>query len=599
MFHLKRLLEVGYRAKIEIDKETMDVQFMNWLSQLCAMIMPRNLSMVAGRGSAKTTEIQTERLIEMMFDLPGAPVAWVADTFTNLTTNVLPMVLEGLERKGFTEGKHFVIEKAPPTFTLKEKEDLPEWLKNDFWKPQNKIISYKRTMIFYTGLNVTFGSLDRPSSLAGRSYVHVFGDEAKYFDEKKIGNLLKAVRGYRFRYGNSPFYRGRTFTTDMPNISNRGEYDWIFKDAALTDPKMLAMIFKTAVVINEATHEFLVAKKQFYANQSDANRKAYDSKLLILNRWRTHWYNLRGLKKARTMFVLASSYVNVDVLSMEWFEDAIAQQLSDVNAAILSMSPKIDIAESFYSNLGERHFYDDGNRPVVELGLGFNDIPDCRLLKYLNLDQPIDMSADFGNMIGLAVAQKCGKDYRVVKTLHELPPNGHRELADKFTTFFAPMRTKLVKFYYDRSGNSYSKSHKDAATSIKKKIEFDLNGKPTGWTVQLMSLGQGNIAQADEYIFMMELLSGHNKKLPNVLIDSINCRPLKSSLELAKTRIINHRVAKDKRSERLPADQLPMRSTNFSDVFKYLMMRKVFIKAAKAKSGITLSTPGAPPSGVP
>lgn len=154
---------MGNRAKIKgpEKKAYVDLQFMNWTAQFCAMVMPRKLRLVAGRGSAKTTEIQVERLIEMVYDMPGAPVAWVADTFANLTANVLSMVFEALERKGFRDGVHYVVEKQPPTFTEKECADLPKWLKPYFWKPYNKIISYKRTIVFFTGLNITFG--DRKS----------------------------------------------------------------------------------------------------------------------------------------------------------------------------------------------------------------------------------------------------------------------------------------------------------------------------------------------------------------------------------------------------------------------------------------------------
>lgn len=97
----------------------------------------------------------------------------MADTFANLTTNVLPMVFEALERKGFREGIHYIVEKQPPTFTEKECADLQQWLKPHFWKPYNKIISYKRTIIFFTGLNITFGSLDRPG-IPGRSLLRAY-----------------------------------------------------------------------------------------------------------------------------------------------------------------------------------------------------------------------------------------------------------------------------------------------------------------------------------------------------------------------------------------------------------------------------------------
>ena len=300
---------MGNRAKIKgpEKKAYVDLQFMNWLAQFCAMVMPRKLRLVAGRGSAKTTEIQVERLIEMVYDMPGAPVAWVADTFANLTANVLPMVFEALERKGFRDGVHYVVEKQPPTFTEKECADLPKWLKPYFWKPYNKIISYKRTIVFFTGLNITFGSLDRPASLAGRSYVHVFGDEVKYFAEAKIGNLLTARRGYRLQFGHSPFYLGETFTTDMPNTGNTGEYDWIFKGAKEMDPETLLLVWKTASIANDAVQEYIAAKEKFYRTQSDADRQEYLNKYKTANRWMERWYNLRHHEKPQSMFLIVSS----------------------------------------------------------------------------------------------------------------------------------------------------------------------------------------------------------------------------------------------------------------------------------------------------
>lgn len=559
--------------------------FMNWMAQFLAMILPTNLSLIAGRGSAKTTEIQVVRLIAMIYDMPGAPAAWVADTFTNLQTNVLPMVLEGLERKGYKEGTHFIIEKEPPKFTDKECEDLDDWLKPHFWKPFNKIVSYKRTIIFFSGFNITFGSLDRPASLAGRSYVHVFGDEAKYFPEEKIANLLKAVRGYRVQFGHSPFYRGRTFTTDMPNTSNVGEYDWIFKDMKNMDKAMVMTVYKTALVVNEATQEFIAARERFMQTHSDADRKEYQNKLRTLNRWRADWYELRKLPKARTVFLLASSYVNVDILSLEWFEDAMATQLSDVKAAILSMPPRLEAGMRFYANLGERHFYDDGNILSIQNSFGLRETENCTVLRHLNPKRALDAGMDFGNMNSMVVAQDDGHTLRCLKTFYVLPPAFLRELADNFLAYFAQHEEKTLNLYYDRAGNNYRKQKEDLASKIKAAIEKDGAGRNTGWTVVLKSKFQGNIAQADEYVFMQELLSGRNKRLPAIRIDSYNCRPLKASLEGARTRKTDKGIiAKDKRSEKLAPERLPMESTNMSDAFKYLTMRKAWIAAARGRS---------------
>ncbi len=569
---------MGNRAKIKAPekKPYTDVQFMNWFSQFCAMILPRKLRIVAGRGSAKTTEIQVERLIAMAYDMPGAPVAWVADTFANLTANVLPMVFEALERKGFHEGIHYVVEKHVPTFTEKECADLPDWLKPHFWRP------YKRTIVFFTGLNITFGSLDRPSSLAGRSYVYVFGDEVKYFAETKIGNLLKARRGYRIQFGHSPFYLGETFTTDIPNTGNTGEYDWIFKGAQEMDSATLLLVWKTAAIVNEATQEYLAAKEKFARTRSEADREEYMNKLKTANRWTERWYRLRLHKKAQHMFMLVSSYVNVDILSLDWFADALSSQLSDVNAAILSMPPRIEKGQQFYPNLGERHFFYDGNKKRIEDALGFYDVEDCRILRYLDTTRALDISMDFGNMLSLLVGQDDGRTFRILQEFCSLPPEWIRDLANRFLDYFRPHKHKVIKFYYDRAGNNYGRSHESLAQKVKEAIERDATGAATGWRVQLMSLRQSNITMNDEYIFMRELMTGHNTRLPQLQIDAVHCRRLKASLEMAKTVVDSKkRIGKDKRGEKSSDPQRLLVSTNFSDAFKYMMMRPAWVSIVK------------------
>ncbi len=573
------------RATIKDSSVNKDAQFMNWFAQFCAMVMPNKIRIVAGRGAAKTTEIQVERLIDIVTDMPGAPLAWVADTFTNLTTNVLPMVFESLERKGFKDGVHYVVEKQPPTFTDKECEDLPSWLREQFWRPVNKIVNYKRTIVFYTGTNITFGSLDRPSSLAGRSYVHVFGDEVKYFPEAKIANLLKARRGYRAQFGHSPFYLGETFTTDMPNPSNQGEYDWILKGVENMDIPTLILIWKTAYIVNEATQEYIVAKERYERTGLPNDKKEYLNRLRTANRWRERWYLLRHQKEAKYMFMIVSSYVNVDILSPEWFADAVSSQLSDVNAAILSMPATVDKGQQFYPNLGERHFYYNGNNASVEDGLGFHDREDCSLLRHLNPDKAVDVGMDFGNMFSMIIAQDDGKYYRCLKTFHALPPEWIRQLADKFLQYFKPHKHKVVNLYYDRSGNNFQHSNQSLSIQIKQAIECDEQGARTGWRVNLMSLGQGIIPMSEEYIFMRELFYGNNPHLPLVQIDAINCKHLKASLEKAQTKIDDRkRIGKDKRSEKATDPRKLLESTNFSDAFKYLMMRKLWRKVVKRGS---------------
>lgn len=101
-----------------------------------------------------------------------------------------------------------------------------------------------------------------------------------------------------------------------------------------------------------------------------------------------------------------------------------------------------------------------------------------------------------------------------------------------------------------------------------------------------MSRKQANIEQHAEYNFMHELMGGDNKNLPILLVDALNCPEMISSIELAKAEV-KYRgdvklVAKVKKSEKLEPKKLPRLSTNFSDAFKYLMMRREWRKAADA-----------------
>ncbi|MGL5682567.1 MAG: hypothetical protein ACRDDZ_05855 [Marinifilaceae bacterium] len=567
--------------KISVDEKKCATVYSNWVAQMAGLVKPKNLFLIAGRGSGKTNDFQTERFYDMVFELPGAPVALVSDTYVNLQKNVLPVLLDGLQRKGLVEGIHYVVEKEPPEVTEEMRDACPEYLREHLWKPYNRIISYKHKVIFFTGFNVTLVSLDRPSAAAGNSYVHIFGDEVKFFAEDKIAKLTKALRGYYVKYGHSVFYRGQTFTTDMPNINNVGEFDWITRQSKRMDAAQIKQILQVAFVFNEVTIELVNAKESGDENLIKNKQRLYD-------RWEERYNKVRAKS---TLYWVASSYINADILRPEYFEDEFAGDLEDVLTAILSTKPRLSAGNKFYAALKSSHFYNDGTSSKFADLFGIADKEDCRILKYLKPDMHLEAGVDFGNMLSMTIAQDQREYYRVIKCIHTLPPEHVRELGDKFLAYFKHHKTKMLKLFYDRAGNQYQKVGQDLAGKLKRAIEYDKDDKRTGWTVTLESRNQATIMTWDEYDFMAELLSGNNPKLPKVLIDMYHAKQVKCSLELTPTMIREYkgrkRISKDKRSEKLPAQRLPFESTNFSDTFKYLMMRKCWIKHTKVKSSST------------
>lgn len=576
------------RKKVNESKtQAADVLYQNKFTQTILLVGARKTYLELGRGSAKTTEAIVSTLIELIYEMPGAPIVWVADTFANLTANILPSVFEGLERKMFHEGTHYVVEKAPPEFTDKEKEDLPDWLRPHFWKPANHIVSYKRTIVFFTGLNISFGSMDRPSTLAGRSWVFVFGDEGKYFRPEQLANLLKAVRGYP-QYKHCPHYRGQMFTSDVADPSHVGEHDWMKHQAKNMNKEAILLVLRAGLVFHEAMREAIAAKDTWLKTKSPSDLKTYENKLRTASRWRERWIRARMQPEADVFYFRASSYINADILGADWFQDAISSGLPDTNTAILSMDSTLSSGDMFYPALSEYHFYSDSINEEEYDKLSLTETATCRVLKHCDLSAPLRIGVDFGgrmNSMTIAQMQKEKGSFRdimrVIKFLYTLSPEYISDLGAKFRQFFAPMKNRVVYMYYDRAGNANKAVKKDSAGELKAAIEYDENGHPTGWAVHLMSRGQGDIYQSEEFHFMQILMSESNPLLPLLRIDMRAARELKNSLERARLVIKNHVVHKDKSTERLELSRLPNESTNPSDSLKYLLMTKDWRKVVK------------------
>ena len=576
------------KKKLKITNDV-EVRYANWMAQLIAVMQPWSLYWIAGRASAKTVQVLAERVQEGAPDCPGAPFAWVADTYSDLHKNGIPSPIDGLSLLGWLAYVHCGIKKEPPR----------EWKQRMY----NVCTDWLNTMVFYTGFNFTFISLDRAAIGAGRSYVGVFGDEVKYFPEEKFTNLLKAVRGFRVKYGDSVWYRSRTLTTDMPNPNHLGEYDWILKLARQNDKQRILLALRAGFVYNDTKREYLSRLQEYNSLKADARtdpavRPALadaERQMMLarrtMERWERRWVKTR---RGVSFFFISSSYVNVDILGEDWFNDEFAEGLEGAACNILSVIPKLEASQMFYCNLSMKNFYADGflNEVIEQHPFGWEQ--DCTVLRYLDPGRPLEAGMDAGNMLSMVFGQQAGRVMRILKELYTLPPQNVRDLADKFLAYFKPHRRKLLKLYYDRSMNNYKRVSTDMASQIKKAIETDAEGRRTGWTVQLMSLGQGNISSNLEYRFFMDLLpSNLARQLYTLLIDQHNCPNLKSEMEVTRTKAkVNERdnttqIVKEKTGDKLPVHRLPRESTNLTDALKYFVLRPEVVRMWQSRSKVS------------
>ena len=358
----------------------------------------------------------------------------------------------------------------------------------------------------------------------------------------------------------------------MPDVTE-GEYDWFFRYASEMDPERIIKIIQAAGELNKYRIKLL---KENRKSTPDVRKIARIEKKIDY-----YTEGLLKLRKGQTFFMNISSFVNIDILTVDYAKRLYNAALEhhEYCKSVLGMRPGVRLSAKFYVKFGQQHKYSDG---TVSGEAAFS----CSELRYLSHDSPIDGGMDFGNMLSLVIGQHDGQYYRIHKNFYEIPPGWLRELADQFLSFFADHRDKTLNLYYDRAGNNMQRQHEDYAGKIKDAIEKDASGRRTGWTVILKSRKQANIEQHAEYNFMHELMSGNNKNLPILLVDALNCPEMISSIELAKAEV-KYRgnvkvVAKVKKSEKLEPKKLPRLSTNFSDAFKYLMMRREWRKAANA-----------------
>jgi len=545
-----------------------ELRFCSWPKMLADLMQPKNLFMVLGRGTGKTTDILAERTMDICYDMPGCYIAIVGDTYTNLLKNVVPSLIEGWNRKGWVEGQHYVVDQPPPK----------HW-KRPYKAPQ----TYKHTISTFLGNFFNYISMDTPSSGAGNSYQHITGDETKYLEKKKIDRLFPALRGDSTIFGHSPFFLGATFTTDYPNVIMPGEYDWIMDREKSMNVEHIRALLSVSMELNKAHADWIRYKRK---RNTTLAKKTEN----LIRRLRVKWYALR---MDSTFFYVVSSFANLNILRLNYFETALESLgVEEFNTSVLSMPPQVEAGQKFYVGFDEeRHVYDDGL--ILDFYKRYNTGDDAKTtsaaLKYCDPGKPLELGIDFGDMISMVIGQTKGRDVFVLKNIYTLAPEGSRELADKFLSFFEDHRNKRVILYYDRSGNQYSKVGRDWATEIKNFIEKNPDGSSTGWSVMLMNRNQQTIYQEEEFKLCKNIFQENYKRLPRVQIDKYQCRELISSMNVAKQIIKSDkkgakRIHKDKSSEKLPMAKRPMFSTNMSDAFKYFIYRPEWVNEQNGRN---------------
>lgn len=85
-----------------------------------------------------------------------------------------------------------------------------------------------------------------------------------------------------------------------------------------------------------------------------------------------------------SLFWIASSFINVDILSLDWFDDEFAVGFGRRNVRNIIHNTQTLSSYPLYSRLAEKHFYNDGCNYKYLDSLPYGTEPDCRILKCPN-----------------------------------------------------------------------------------------------------------------------------------------------------------------------------------------------------------------------
>lgn len=86
--------------KAKVKDPDVPVRFGSAALTLCDWIDTTNLIAIGGRGVAKSTVIIARRISRCVHLMPGAPLAIVANTYSNLVNNIMPAVQNGWKLEG-------------------------------------------------------------------------------------------------------------------------------------------------------------------------------------------------------------------------------------------------------------------------------------------------------------------------------------------------------------------------------------------------------------------------------------------------------------------------------------------------------------------
>lgn len=527
--------------------------YQNKVQTLCRLVDSNKLYAVWGRGTGKTSNVTTPRILSCAGEMPGETSAISHKSFVALFQNVIPTILatfnqevtmpDGQKRPMLREGLDYVV----------GQKDLPRHFK----KPRFPMLYPERTIVFANGFNVQAVSTDRPDSIAGRSLVHAFFEEMKYSDGEKVrSRIIPAIRTSRIGSGSdvhrSHLHGGITGVSDIGRMTI-GEDNWFTDYEKDVNPQLIEDIVSLALILNKAGQE---------GTEKAAAKIAKYGPLLA------------AMRKRAVYYLRASTFANRDVLGFDYFRtqfDSLSE--SEFLTSICSILDRN--RENLFFELWDesKHTYTDGYRyqALDKLTLSDTFTVDASYLKHYDPAKKILLGFDPGAFASMVAAQEDRGEntLHIQKEFFVFPPDDLPDLARAFNAFYGPAaKNRNIDLHYDRAGNKKNARRENETDARELAAEL----RKLGWNVTLKSIGQRTIFYYEHYRLWKRLLAETERKVPRIRIDANECPHLVSAMYCCKKVPGSSPVELDKRPEKtVPIDMQAGLTPQIPSAMTYLV----------------------------
>ncbi|MCD6566514.1 MAG: hypothetical protein J7K53_11305 [Bacteroidales bacterium] len=538
------------------------------------LISPHWYVGIFSRGTGKTTNMQAVRSFLTAKNIPGGLSVFYNATYIGAQQRTVANTIAGWKKLGLVEGQDYVRNIRPP----KSFSDNPDY-DPTVWK---NIITFRNGHIFVIGSNDSPGLVNSLTINGG-----IFVDECRFINEPLMRqDLYPAIRG-EDKFGKyNPFFKSRTYTSDMPFIHD--ESDWLFDFEKLMNKEQIILIAQASVKVEKVKNKIVKHQKLYqqaqkydiknkYLNKINSLNRTLQKKQFALNKIRMAYLG----KKGSVYYDTGSFLANIAILKKEYFFDNvdIRNQLV-AKTSFLNIRPQ-EVENKFYSQISSKHFiighFD--NYKIQEFGIADVESKSPLLAKHIldyDPNKPIDVEFDYGDMCSCSISQTFGREERYIASFEVLLPFHIDDLIDIINDFLTHHVHKVIHVYKDPSGN-YQKNRKKQVYGEQTIQKL----KALGWfTIDKCPVGSINPSHDAKHTLINAILRETNSRMPLIRIIRETNKQLENSLNKAPRIIKFNRdgvkqILKDKSSEKLlKLEDKPLNSTDHSDHFDIKLWHK-------------------------